>query len=91
MDDLQQQIEDRVSGLKKEIDMIKTRTANTNDRCGRLEKAVKFTERQLLEKIDTMKDELSSELKDDLGLDSNKEDDNISLTWNETDTPVTSN
>ena len=38
-----------------------------------------------------MKDELSSELKNDLGLDSNKEDDNISLTSNETETPVTSN
>ena len=38
-----------------------------------------------------MKDELSSELKNDLGLDSNKEDDNTSLTSNETDTPVTSN
>ena len=31
VDDLQQQIENQVSGLKKEIDMIKTRTANTND------------------------------------------------------------
>ena len=71
--------------------MIKTRTANTNDRCGRLEKAVKFTERQLLERIDMMNDELSSELKNDLGLDSNKENDNISVTSNEADTPVTSN
>ena len=53
--------------------MIKTRTENTNDRCGRLEKAVKFTERQLLEKVDMMKDELSSKLKNDLDLDSNKE------------------
>ena len=51
VDGLQQQIENEVSGLKKEIYMIKTRTANTNDRCGRLEKAVKFTERQLLEKL----------------------------------------
>ena len=91
VDDLQLQIENQVSGLKKEIDMIKTRTANTNDRCGRLEKAVKFTERQLLEKINMMKDELSSELKNDLGLDSNKENDNISVTSNEIDTPVTSN
>ena len=68
--------------------MIKTRSANTNDHCGRLEKAVKFTERQLLEKIDTMKDKLSSELKNDFGLDSNKEDDNICLTSNETETHV---
>ena len=71
--------------------MIKTRTANTNDCGGRLEKAVKFSERQLLEKIDMMKDELSSELKNDLGLDSNKKNDNISVTSNEIDTPVTSN
>ena len=69
VNNLQQQIENQVSGLKKEIDMKKTRTANTNDHCGRLEKAVKFTERQLLKKIDMMKDELLSELKNDLGLD----------------------
>ena len=37
-----------------------------------------------------MKDELSSELKNDLGLDSNKENDTTSETSNETDTPVTS-
>ena len=49
---------------------------------------MKFTERQLLKKNDTMKDELSSELKNDLGLDLNKEDDDFSVTSNETDTPV---
>ena len=39
--DLEQQVKKRFSALKNDIDKMKTRIANVNERCGKIEKSVK--------------------------------------------------
>ena len=66
--DLEQQVEKRFSALKNDIDKMKTRIANVNERCGKIEKSVKSFDQQTLADINNLKSELTEQMKESLML-----------------------
>ena len=72
--DLEQQVEKRVSALKNDIDKMKTRTANVNERYGKIEKSVKNFDQQTLANINNLKSELTEQMKEKFNVISNDKD-----------------
>ena len=72
--DLEQQVEERVSALKNDIDKMKTRIANVNERCGKIEKSVKNFDHQTLANINYLKSELIEQMKEKFNIISNDKD-----------------
>ena len=72
--DLEEQVEKRVSALKNDIDKMKTRITNVNERCGKIEKSVKNFDQQTLANINNLKIELTEQMKKKFNVISNDKD-----------------
>ena len=60
--DLEEQFETKLTALKTDMEKIKTRISNTNERCGKMEKSLKEARNLMVIKVNELRDQLTEDL-----------------------------
>ena len=60
--DLEEQFETKLTALKTDMEKIKTRISNTNERCGKMEKSLKEVDNLMIIKVNELRDQLTEDL-----------------------------
>ena len=60
--DLEEQFETKLTALKTDMEKIKTRISNTNERCGKMEKSLKEVDNLMIIKVNELRDQLTKDL-----------------------------
>ena len=62
MKDLEEQFETKLTALKTDMEKIKTRTSNTNERCSKMEKSLKEADNLMITKVNELRGQLTEDL-----------------------------
>ena len=62
MKDLEEQFETKLTALKTDMEKIKTRISNTNERCGKMEKSLKEVDNLMITEVNELRDQLTEDL-----------------------------
>ena len=62
MKDLGERFETKLTALKTDMEKIKTRISNTNERCDEVEKSLKEVDNLMITKVNELRDQLTEDL-----------------------------